>query len=329
MTITRGIDTSSYQDPTPTTDPSDDINWDAVERTAQDFAIIRLTIGRTTDDVTGLRDLHGAVFEGIPIVGAYGVCGYAEPVEDGAKRLVDRAATVVDPSKICFMVDAEDFGDGRHPTIDQVSRYAVQLRKDTGRWPVAYVPSWWLSKYGYSVAGLELRHCGWAQSHYFGQPWSDARLLDFAPTNLRDFDWLAWLQFASSGTVSGVQTRVDLNAAYLSISELRAKLGLGKEDDLSQADAEAAIRKLFHLPEEGLGVPVGQLNNAKLAQILVGGIQAESNRWAGLQERIDDAAEKVIDAFVASGGTVPSPVTDHEAAQEDVKAALRELIAEG
>jgi len=241
MAITRGIATSSFQDPTPTSAPSDDIDWNLVERTAQDFAIIRLTIGRTTTDVTGLRDLRGALSEGVPIVGAYGVCGYAEPVEDGAKVLVDRAATVADPATLAFMVDAEDFGDGRHPTIGQVNRYAIQLHHDTGRWPAAYVPGWWMSKYGYSVAGLELRHCPWAQSHYFGQPWTDERLQSFKPTNLRGFDRLAWLQFASSGSLSGVATRVDLNAAYMTVSELRVLLGLSQQQgDISMDDATKA-----------------------------------------------------------------------------------------
>lgn len=238
MAVTLGIDTSSYQDPTPTSDPSDDIAWDRVERTAYDFALARMSIGRTTRDVTGRRDLAGMLAEHIPVPGAYGVVGYAEPVTDGAKLLVDEiAAAGADPRQILVMLDAEDFGDHRHPTIDQVDRYAQRLHELIGRWPVAYVPGWWLDGHGYTVAGRALANCPWAASRYFPQPWTETRLQAHKPGDLHGFKNLAWLQYASSGTVGGVATRVDLNCYYGTPTELRAQL-LGQQEEIDLTKQE-------------------------------------------------------------------------------------------
>jgi hypothetical protein len=234
MAITLGIDVSTYQDPSGTGDRRL-IDWAAVGRSAYRFALARMTIGRGTRDEDGrqnLRGMRGKV--GVP--GAYGVVGYEEPVEDGAKLLVDEiAAAGADPHRMLVMLDAEDFGDGRHPTIAQVSRYAEQLHREIGRWPVAYVPGWWLSNHGYRVAGRPLANCPWAASRYFPAPWTEPRLVANRPTDLRGFKSLAWLQYAQSGTVPGIASQVDLNCFYGTLDQLRQRL-LGQTPPSQEGD---------------------------------------------------------------------------------------------
>lgn len=232
MVITLGIDVSHYQGP---------IDWAAVAHTSYRFGVARMTIGRTTLDTMGrtnLRAMNGTM----PVAGAYGVVGYAEPVEDGAKLLLDEiAAAGGDPARILVMLDAENFSDGRHPTVDQVDRYARQLRADLGRWPVAYVPDWWLDTHGYSVAGRGLANCPWAPSEYFAAPWTEDRLLAHKPASLHGFTTLGWLQYTSSATSSGVSGRVDANCFYGTLTELRARLLGQQEDDMTQDEHDALM----------------------------------------------------------------------------------------
>lgn len=239
MAITLGLDTSSYQDPTPTSDPGDDIDWAAVARTPYRFEVARMSIGRGTRDATGRRDLKGAL-DHLPVAGGYGVVGKAEPVEDGAKLLLDEIATVTDPKRCLVMLDAENFGDGSHPTIDQVDRYAHQVHTELGRWPIAYVPSWWLASHNYTASGLALSLCPWAPSHYLDPPWTEAVLQANKPALRYGFKSLAWLQYTSSATVAGVSGRVDANCFYGSLDQLRTQL-LGEEDDLTQEEHDALL----------------------------------------------------------------------------------------
>lgn len=231
MTIVRGIDVSSHQDPSGSGDRNL-IDWSQVAPTPYDFALARMSIGRSTRDEDGRQNL-AAMLGRIPIAGAYGVVGYADPVEDGADLLVKEIRAVgVDPADILVMLDAEDFGrGGPHPTIDQVDRYAKRLRALLGRWPVAYVPDWWLDGHGYTVAGRALAECPWAPSEYIAAPFTEARITAKRPASLHGFKRLGWLQFTSSGTVAGISGRVDLNAFYGTLTQLKAQL-LGQEADM-------------------------------------------------------------------------------------------------
>jgi GH25 family lysozyme M1 (1,4-beta-N-acetylmuramidase) len=220
MALTLIADVSHYQGP---------IDWATVARTPYRAGVARMTIGRTTRDDRGRQNLR-AMLGIMPVAGAYGVVGYSDPVEDGAKLLLDEIAAVgADPAKILVMLDAENFSklpDGTvpHPTIDQVDRYARQLRADLGRWPVAYVPDWWLDGHGFTVAGRALANCPWAPSEYFAAPWTETRLLAHKPTSLHGFKSLGWLQFTSSATIAGISGLVDANVFYGTLDQMRAQL---------------------------------------------------------------------------------------------------------
>ncbi len=236
MAITHGIDVSVFQG---------SIDWAAVGRTAYQFALARMSVGRATRDNNGRRNLRGMVGH-VAVGGAYGVVGSAEPVEDGAKLLVDEIAAVTDPASVLVMLDAEDFSDGSHPTITQVNRYAVELRRLLGRWPIAYVPGWWLDNHGYTVSGRALANCPWAASRYIPGPWTESRLRANKPTNLHGFKTLAWLQYTASARVAGISGNVDADAFYGDLAALRhALLGTPtEEDDLTKQEFKDAWREL-------------------------------------------------------------------------------------
>jgi hypothetical protein len=206
-----------------------------------------MTIGQSTRDEDGRQNLRGMLDAGIPTPGAYGVVGMAEPVEQGARFLLDEIATVTDPAGILVMLDAEDFRDGSHPTIDQVDRYARTLFAALGRWPIAYVPGWWMRKYGYTAAGRALAECPWAPSHYHDPPWTETRLQAFKPDLELGFKRLAWLQYTDKAPVSGIADPCDANCFYGTQAELRAQL-LGappaQEDELTKDEFLEAWRQI-------------------------------------------------------------------------------------
>jgi lysozyme len=232
VAITHGIDVSTFQG---------SIDWAAVGRSDYRFALARMSIGRGTRDDHGRRNLAGMAGH-VAVGGAYGVVGTSEPVEDGAKLLVHEIAAVADPAGVLVMLDAEDFPDGSHPTIDQVNRYAVELRRLLGRWPIAYVPGWWLDEHRYTVSGRALANCPWAAAHYIPPPWTDARLQANKPNNLRGFRTLAWLQYTDSARVPGIAGNVDADAFYGDLAALRHTLT--EEDDLTKQEFKDAWGEL-------------------------------------------------------------------------------------
>ncbi len=332
MAITLGIDTSSHQDPTPTRDPSDDIDWAAVGRTVYDFALCRMSIGRSTRDDTGRRDLRGMVAKRIPVCGGYGVVGYTEPVADGAKLLLDEVATVIEPRRVLIMLDGEPFAGGAHPSLRQINRYAIQVHNQLGRWPVAYLPGWFLDQLHQqgdgdgTVRGLELANCPWAPSRYFGQPWTTARLQQFKPTNLRGFKRLAWLQYASSGTVAGIQTRVDLNCYYGTLTQLRAQL-LGQPEGIFMALTDAEQGEVLKAARQiNSTVAAGQTSFQGTVEAILGTTQRLVNLVGAAQSTLGDNIDSTRSAVLGAIAALPGPAAgvDVQAVAERIAAGLRD-----
>lgn len=244
MAIVRGVDISRFQDPSGTAD-TDLPDWAKVFADGYKFGLCRMSIGKNTSDEDGRQNLKN-MLGAMPVSGAYGVVGTAEPVQDGAKFFLNEVAAVVDPKQVLIMLDAEDFSDGSHPDIVQVDKYATQIHSELGRWPIAYIPGWWMNKYGYSAAARGLAECPWAQSHYYPAPWTDSLLQSKKPALAFGFKALAWLQFTSSATVDGITGRVDLNAFYGSLNDMRNQL-LGEDvmTDAQMVDLKNYIKNLF------------------------------------------------------------------------------------
>ncbi len=288
MAITQGIDVSIFQG---------SIDWAAVRRAGYQFALARMSIGRTTRDSGGRRNLADMAGH-IAVRGAYGVVGTSEPVEAGARLLVDEVAAVADPARVLVMFDAEDFPDGSSPTIDQVDRYATELRRLIGRWPVAYVPGWWLDKHGGTVSGRAMASCPWAQAHYIQPPWTDARLQANRPTNLRGFRSLAWLQYTDSAPVPGIDGNVDADAYYGDLAALRhALLGAPtEEEDLTKEEFKDAWRELT-----AQGIIHGQDSWADGFRVY----KDELDQMQALQRQTNAKLDRIIDLLEAQAPPVP------------------------
>jgi len=306
-----GVDVSHYQGA---------IDWSAVARTPYRFGLARLTIGQVTTDDRGRGNL-AHMLDTMPVAGAYGVVGMADPVEAGAKRLVDEIAKAgADPAKILVMLDAENFGDGSHPTIGQVDAYATELHSLIGRWPVAYVPGWWLGEHGYTVSGRNLANCPWAQSHYLPAPWTETKLQANKPALAYGFKSLAWLQFTDVASISGIAGGVDGNVFYGDLATLRQRLLGGQpEEDLSIVDAET--KTYIDGKFEGLA---GRLDRAVL--FLAAGVSNTAYSSSTTNPRpLPDMAKATNLQELADALKAGQPITLTQEQLDQVKAALQTL----
>ncbi len=318
MTITRGIDVSAFQG---------QIDWG---RVGYPFALARMTIGRSTLDDHGQANLRGALAH-VPLAGAYGVVGYTDPVEDGAALLVAQIAKVADPGRVLVMLDAENFQDGRHPTIGQVDAYAVELHRLLGRWPVAYVPGWWLTEHGYKVSGLQLANCPWAQSHYFGAPWTEDRLRSFQPVDLRGFTQLGWLQYTDKATVAGISGGVDADCFYGDLAGLRTLAGITTGEDPLMSFTQQDLETFAYTGAKKAlneGTAAGQLSWAKTEQAILGTVQSLVNIVRAAQSSLAAGIVDVRSSVLGAVAALPVPETD-EQAQATAQKILDTLAAGG
>jgi hypothetical protein len=100
------------------------VSWAAVRRAGYQFALARMSIGRTTRDGSGRRNLAGMAGH-IAVRGAYEVVGTSEPVEAGARLLVNEVAAVADPARVLVMFEAGD-----HPRAGQLGRRLQGLKDE-------------------------------------------------------------------------------------------------------------------------------------------------------------------------------------------------------
>jgi hypothetical protein len=327
MAITLGVDVSWWQG---------QIDWAAVARDPAPyrFGICRMTrAGRGIDD-TGRRNLRGEL-DHLPIAGGYGVVGTAEPVEAGARQLLDEIAAVTDPTRALVMLDAERFADGTGPSRDQIDRYARTLFAALGRWPIAYVPDWyldWLATKGDgdgTVGGLGLAGCPWAPSEYIGSPWTETRINSKKPTNLRGFKGLAWHQFTSSGTVAGVATRVDLNCYYGTLAELRTQLLGQPQEGLFMALTDQEEQEVLRAARQINGaVGAGQTSFEGTVEAILGTVQTLINEGRSQSSTLARAIDSQRSAVLGAIAALPAPETE-EQAQQTAQKILDTLAAGG
>lgn len=222
MDFTWGIDVSKWQGA---------IDWPAVERSGlTDFAAVRVTIGLTPDE-RWQANLAGAA-DHIPLPMAYAVVGTRAAQADAADLLVNLVDRVADVAKVGLVVDAESFADGSHPTMEQVHAFRDALHRLTGRWPLAYLPDWWMTQHGYAT---DDKPWPWWPSRYVAPPWDPARLAGLRPPLAHGFTVQGPWQFTSSGTVAGIAGNVDRNVFFGTLAKLEA-LTLGGDMPLSEAE---------------------------------------------------------------------------------------------
>jgi GH25 family lysozyme M1 (1,4-beta-N-acetylmuramidase) len=222
--LTFGVDISHWQGA---------VDWTAVERSGlADFAAVRLTIGLGVDD-RWQDNLAGAA-DHVPLPMAYGVVGTRAAQADAADLLVNMVDRVADLARVGLVVDAENFGDGSHPTQEQIHQFRDALKRLTGRWPSGYEPDWFMTQHGYRTDEAPWAH--WP-SRYVAAPWTPERLANLRPPLEHGFTVQGPWQFTSSGTVAGIAGNVDRNVWFGTVAELRA-LALGEETDMPLSDAD-------------------------------------------------------------------------------------------
>jgi lysozyme len=238
MDLTWGIDVSKWQGV---------IDWPAVERSGlAQFAAVRTTIGVGLDE-RWQANLAGAA-DHTPLPMAYAVVGTRAAQADAADLLVNMVDRVADISRVGLVVDAENFSDGSHPTMTQVHAFRDALHRLTGRWPLAYIPGWWLTSHRYVT---DAQPWPWWPSRYVDPVWSPERLAALRPPLGHGFHVEGPWQFTSSGLVGGITSRVDRNVFFGSLAELRA-LTLGDEDmALSAEDKQWIVQQIKTLVTVG------------------------------------------------------------------------------
>jgi GH25 family lysozyme M1 (1,4-beta-N-acetylmuramidase) len=224
--LTFGIDCSKWQGK---------IDWAAVGRSGlADFAAVRVTIGLATDPLW--QDNLAGAADHVEVPMAYAVVGTRAAQADAADLLVNMVDRVASLDRVGLVVDAENFGDGSHPTMTQVHAFRDALHRLTGRWPMAYLPDWWLTGNGYRT---DTQPWPWWPSRYVSAPWDEAHLTAAWPPLEHGFTVAGPWQFTSSGTVAGIAGSVDRNVWFGTVAELRV-LALGEETDVPLSDDDLA-----------------------------------------------------------------------------------------
>ena len=196
--VSLGIDVSKW---------NGEIDWDVVKAEGVDFAIIRCgyrgsSSGWLVEDPYFFQNIQGAKRAGIK-VGVYfftQAIDFVEAVEEASMVI-----TLLGDTKLDFpiFIDTEGANGGRADNLDAATRTAVvnafcQTIQNAGLEAGVYASrNWYLNRlniddlYGYKI-------------------W----LAEYRETPLYEGNYDLW-QYTSSGSVAGIEGRVDLNVSYL------------------------------------------------------------------------------------------------------------------
>lgn len=185
-----GIDVSLYQG---------SINWNLVKQDALNikYAFVRATVGDFLADNTYHSNYNGAIGAGI-ITMPYHVIRMHCGIDSQLNRLFNFLGTDYNPN-LPIALDCETT-DGKNPrqieTIIRTIAEAVETR--TGTTPVIYTGDWWWNP--------NVPRNTWCQ-HY--PLWTAY----YSSAPKMPIDWSEWKfwQYSSSGSVAGINARVDLN----------------------------------------------------------------------------------------------------------------------
>ncbi len=196
--VSLGIDVSKW---------NGEIDWDVVKAEGVDFAIIRCgyrgsSSGWLVEDPYFFQNIQGAKRAGIK-VGVYFFTQAIDLVE--AVEEASMVITLLGDTKLDFpiFIDTEGANGGRADNLDASTRTAVvnafcQTIQNAGLEAGVYASrNWYLNRlniddlYGYKI-------------------W----LAEYRETPLYEGNYDLW-QYTSSGSVAGIEGRVDLNVSYL------------------------------------------------------------------------------------------------------------------
>ena len=202
------------------------LNWAAIKAGGIDFAICRAGYGKNNIDSTFKKNVANAAAAGVAL-GAYWF-SYATTVAEAEKEadyLCDAVAStgVRFTYPLCFDYEYDSYDKavaaGKTPTnalITQMAAAFLARVKKRGYYPANYTNIDYLNK-GFS--SLTDKYDTWLAQWGTSTPSKDCTL---------------W-QYSSTGTISDVSGRFDMNYAYVDYPALIKKCGLNGFDNLSSA----------------------------------------------------------------------------------------------
>ena len=219
----KGIDVSYWN--------GQSLNWAQIKASGIDFAICRAGYGKNNIDSTFKNNVAKASAAGVAL-GAYWF-SYATTVAEAEKEadyLCDAVAAtgVKFTYPLCFDYEYDSYDKaaaaGKAPSnelITQMAEAFLARVKKRGYYPANYTNIDYLGK-GFSK--LTDRYDTWLAQ------WG---------TNTPSKDCTLW-QYSSTGTISGVSGRFDMNYAYVDYPALIKKCGLNGFDNLNSKEKDAA-----------------------------------------------------------------------------------------
>lgn len=212
--IYSGIDVSKYQG---------NIDWQAVKKSGQYFAFIRVGFCNSDGSITEQsgfdpyfhKNMENAIAAGMN-VGVY-VYSYANS-EEGARNAADKVFNCISSYKLTMPV-AFDFEDG-----NTYSKFTKQQNVNICK---AFLSR--MQQYGYYT--MLYTYTNFANSYLDMSQLSayDFWVADYRQTCGYNGDYSIW-QYTSSGSVSGISGRVDMNKMYKDLPSIIRNAGLNRLD---------------------------------------------------------------------------------------------------
>ena len=195
----KGIDVSAHQG---------NINWDAVKASGIDFAIIRISYGQSAVDSKAIRNIQECIRVGMPF-GVY-VYSYALNVNNAineANLVIRTLAPYKDKVRFPVIIDMEDadgykrkHGMPSYDTLVSICEKECLMFEEAGYYAAIYASkSWFDTKLNSSRLNRFDKWMAW---------WNSSASSKF------DHNAYGLWQYSSSGSVSGISGRVDMNESF-------------------------------------------------------------------------------------------------------------------
>jgi GH25 family lysozyme M1 (1,4-beta-N-acetylmuramidase) len=201
----QGVDVASYQHPNGAA-----INWAKVAASGIQFAAVKATEGDYYQNPYALKDLSGAKAAGLSVMAyAFGIPNgngsSASPAVQADYLLAYLAKTGGPPPAVLLDIEynpygSECYGLSQSAMVSWIAAFDAEIRAKTGQDPIIYTPpSWWQTCTG-GVARFRQVPL-WV-------PDPNSKSSPILPAGWAN--WAFW-QYSSTGTVSGIAAKTDLD----------------------------------------------------------------------------------------------------------------------
>ncbi|WP_081438355.1 GH25 family lysozyme [Pseudofrankia asymbiotica] len=288
----RGVDVSSWQHQNGAS-----IDWNAVKAAGNSFAVVKATEGTTYVNPHYAADRAGAQAAGL-VIGSYHYARPALPIStavDQARHFLATIGNVNAPGMLAPVLDLETTG-GLNPTdlTAWTQAFLHEVESQTGRTPILYTfRSFWTDKIANTPS--------FAKYPLWFAIYNSNADPGWLPGGWQK--WLIW-QYDSSGAVSGIPGKADVNAFCCSAADLASSAD-GTRDEIA---ARYAAEPLLHI---SLGAPAraeGPAGGGGRWQPYANGLMFWSVE-TGARALFGPIAQKYL-AYGGSNGSLRRPLED-------------------